>query len=452
MAKKLKIRRGLTIRLKGTAQKICSQAPFSVFYAISMADFPIITPRLKVSEGSEVMSGDVLFCVRGDETVCVTSPVAGIVEKIERGDGRAVRRIIIRSAIDQTYRYFNIPSVLNRENVRSLLLQSGLWAYFKTRPFDTIPRSDAQARDIFITSYHTAPLSPDTQYSMSCQSEDMQRGVNTLCFLTDGKIFMNMDASVYDNVFDSITGTEKIYVSGPHPAGNVGVMINHVAPVNKGETVFTISCEDVALIGAFMRTGEYFPMRKIALTGSSVKNPKYMRTLQGAQISELCMGRVVDAEKTRFITGNVLSGRNEGLDGFLGFYDTQITAIPEGNDDSALFGWIAPRTDRFSMLRAGTFSYLLPFKEYTLNTSTNGEERNFVLSGIYRQVFPMDIYPMELVKAAIVADVPLLEKMGIYEVAPEDFALCSFVCPSKIQHQRIIRAALDMVYKENTTI
>lgn len=449
MPKTIRIRKGLNIHLKGRAEKVSFTVPSDGLYAVFPDDFPAVAPKLEVSQGDRVLAGDVLFRFKKSENVCFTSPVSGIVEEIRRGERRKVEMILIRADVEQSYRGFSLPENPSSGQIRELMQQSGLWAFFRTRPFDTVPMQDAVPRDIFVSTFHTAPLAPDTQFTLAGRMKEFQAGIDALAALTPGKVWMGMDGAVCDSVFDTVTGVEKILITGPHPAGNASVLINHTLPVNKGETVFTMSPEDVATVGSFMLTGKYSPIRKIAVTGSGVEKPRYVSALQGASIEKLTDGNIRGEEKMRFISGNVLTGRDAGRDGFIGFYDNQVTVIPEGDRDTRMFGWISPSSDRFSFLRAGTFSWLFPSREYELNTSTNGEPRHFVLTGIYGRVFPFDIFPEELVKAAITGDVERMEALGIYEIAPEDFALCSFVCPSKIEHQVIIRRALDKICKED---
>lgn len=448
MPKTIRIRKGLNIPLKGRAEKVCSAAPTGGLYAVFPDDFPAVVPKPEVLPGDRVLAGDVLFRFKKSENVCFTSPVSGVVEEIRRGERRKVEMILIRADVEQLCRGFSLPENPSPGKIRELMQQSGLWAFFRTRPFDTVPLQDAVPRDIFISTFHTAPLAPDTQFTLAGRMKEFQAGIDALASITPGKVWLGMDGAVRGSIFDSVTGVEKVSITGPHPAGNVSVLINRTRPVNKGETVFTVSPQDVAIIGTFMLTGKYRPERKIAVTGSSVEKPGYVSALQGASIEKLTEGNVGKDAEMRFISGNVLTGRNAGRDGFIGFYDDQVTVIPEGDRDPRMFGWIAPSTDRFSFLRAGTFSWLFPSREYELDTSTNGEPRHFVLTGIYGRVFPFDIFPEELVKAAITGDVERMEALGIYEIAPEDFALCSFVCPSKIEHQVIIRRALDKICKE----
>jgi Na+-transporting NADH:ubiquinone oxidoreductase subunit A len=276
--------------------------------------------------------------------------------------------------------------------------------------------------------------------------DHFKKGIEAVKKLTDGKV--NLGIKQGDTTFDQVDGVEKYYFSGPHPAGNVGVQIHHIEPINKGEVIWTLNAADVALIGRSLSEGKFRAERTIALAGAKVKEPRYIKTILGAQISSI-IADGVDNSDTRLISGDVLTGSKVDAEGHLGFYNTSVTAIPEGDSKKFFLtdGWLSPGFSSFSMSRAFP-SWLLPNKKYNLDTNLNGEERAFVVTGEMEKVFPFDIYPMQLIKSIMVNDIDAMEKLGIYEVIPEDFALCEVVCTSKINIQSVVQQGLDDLRKE----
>jgi len=330
--------------------------------------------------------------------------------------------------------------------VRKTLLQSGCWAFIKQRPYDIIANPDATPKAIFVSGYSTAPLAADVDYVLKGKEKELQAAIKALSTLTPGKINVSVD-NTQTSPFTNIEGVSLHKVSGPHPAGLVGTQINKINPINKGEVVWTIAPQDLVIIGEYLLTGIFNAERTIALSGSSVKSPKYYTTKIGAEISTFLYASGVKEDKFRLINGDVLTGSRTTPEGYLGFYSNTVTAIPEG-DDYELFGWNKPVFNKISSTRALTFSWLNKKKKYNLNTNTNGEHRAFVVTGKYEEVFPLDIYPLQLLKACMVKDLDEMEQLGLYEVAPEDFALTEFICISKQPHQQIIREGLDLMYQE----
>jgi len=448
MSKDIKIKKGLNIRLKGEANKTLSSAPRSRTFMIKPSDFHLITPKLAVREGAKLLAGEVIFYSKSNEKIKFVSPVSGTLTKIERGAKRVIEEIVIEADSQDSYKDFGIvnPETINSEDLKNHLLASGCWAFIKQRPYDVIANPDVMPKAIFVSAYTTAPLAADYDFTLTGKEKELQAAVSAISKLTNGSIHVGVGTSG-KNAFEGLKDITVHSVSGIHPAGNVGTLIGEVDPVNKGEVVWTITPQDLVIIGELLLTGKFNAERIIALSGSSVKTPKYYTTKLGAEVATFVYDSGLNEENVRVISGNVLSGERISLKGHLGYFPNTVTVIPEG-DDYELFGWLLPVFNKESITRSLTFSWMFPKKEYTLDTNTNGEHRAFVLTGDYEQVFPLDIYPMQLLKACMVGDLDNMEALGMYEVAPEDFALTEFVCVSKQPHQKIIRDGLDLMYKE----
>ena len=448
MSKDIKIKKGLNIRLKGEASKTLSNAPRSRTFVIRPSEFHLITPKLNVKEGATIQAGDVIFYSKTNEAIKFVSPVSGTLAKIERGAKRVIKELIIEADQQDTYRDNGVVKVdsMNSDEIKNHLLATGCWAFVKQRPYDVIANPDVKPKAIFVSAYTTAPLAADYDFTLTGKEKELQAAVTAFSKLTDG----NVNVSVGKNsksVFEGLNDITVHSMSGIHPAGNVGTLINKVDPVNKGEVVWTITPQDLVIIGELLLTGKFNAERVIALSGSSVKDPKYYTTKIGAEVSTFLYTSGLNEENVRVIDGNILSGNKISPKGHLGYYSNTVTVIPEG-DDYEFFGWAIPVFNKKSITRSLTFNWLNPNKEYTLDTNTNGEHRAFVLTGNYEEVFPLDIFPMHILKACMVKDLDNMEQLGMYEVAPEDFALTEFVCVSKQPHQKIIRDGLDLMYKE----
>lgn len=447
MSKTIRIKKGLDIKLKGKAELTSDSKAVSVlFHAVKPTDFQGLKPKLLVSVGDEVKAGSPLFCDKNQLEVNYCSPVSGKVSAINRGERRKLLSVVIESdgknesvSCSKT----NVDS-LTREGVKSELLKSGLWPFLVQRPFGIVAKPADTPRDIFVSGFDSAPLAPDFEYILKNELDAFQAGITALSKLTDGKVYLGIPSQ--SSILASVKGTETIAFEGPHPAGNVGIQIHNVKAINKGEIVWTVGAMGVLFIGRMFKTGTLNLSKLIALTGSEVKSPKYYQVTCGAQIASLVNGKTEGKVTERIISGNVLTGTKVDADNFLGFYDNQITVIPEGNEVEA-FGWIAPGVDKFSPSK--TFlSKLFPKKEYTLNANFHGGERAFVMSEQYEKLLPMDILPVYLLKAILVNDFDKMEQLGIYEVIEEDLALCEYACTSKIEVQEILRNGLDTVLKE----
>ena len=447
MSKDIRIKKGLDIKLVGEAEKTTTDISLSSLYAIKPDDFHGITPKLVAKEGAVVKAGQVLFYSKSDERILFPSPVSGKVVEVLRGARRKV--LAIKIAADKTIEHADFgvknPEKMSAEEVKEHLFLSGCWPFVKQRPYDVVANPNQAPKAIFVSAYASAPLAADLEYTLKGRELEIKAALAVLGKLTEGKVHVSVSKNG-SSIFDGVSGIELHKVSGPHPSGNVGTQIAKIDPINKGEVVWTVTPQDLVIIGELFLTGRFNATRTIAVTGSQIKNPKYVTAIAGATISDVVADNLND-DNTRIISGNVLTGTQVEKDGFLGYYDNQITAIPEG-DDYEFFGWNKPVFDKISTSRALTFSWLNPKKKYDLTTNTNGEHRAFVVTGSYEEVFPLDIYPMQLLKAFMYKDLDEMEALGGYEVAPEDFALTEFICVSKQPHQKIIREGLDLMRQE----
>lgn len=447
MSQDIRIKKGLNIKLVGDAKQTTTSVAQSKVYAVQPADFHGITPKILAKEGTKVKAGEALFYSKSDERILFPSPVSGTVTEIDRGARRRVLAIKIEADAKQSHKNFGKQKVadLDEAGVKNHLLAAGCWPFIKQRPYDIVANPNVAPKAIFISAYASAPLAADYSYTLQGKEEELQTAITAISKLTKGKVHVSAGAN-QQTPFDSINGIELHKVSGPHPSGNVGTQIAKIDPINKGEVVWVITPQDLVVIGELFLTGKLNLTRTIAVTGSKITEPQYVTAIAGATVADVVASNI-DEDNARIISGNVLSGTQVDADGFLGYYDNQITAIPEG-DDYDFFGWNRPIFDKISTSRALTFSWLLPKKKFDLNTNTNGEHRAFVVTGSYEEVFPLDIYPLQLLKAFMVKDLDEMEALGGYEVAPEDFALTEFICVSKQPHQQIIREGLDLMKEE----
>ncbi|NHF60826.1 Na(+)-translocating NADH-quinone reductase subunit A [Flavobacteriaceae bacterium TP-CH-4] len=448
MSKDIRIKKGLNINLVGAAEQTISKAVLSNVYAINLNDFHGITPKMLLKEGGEVKAGEALFYNKNIEEMLFVSPVSGELVEIERGARRRILKLRILADKEQQFLDNGTLNVdkASKDEIKAFLLKTGCWPFIKQRPYDIVANPDATPKAIFISAYVTAPLAADLDFTLQGKEKELQAAVSALGKLTPGKVHVSIGQSG-KSPMAGLSGITVHKVSGPHPAGLVGTQINKIDPINKGETVWTVSPQDLVVIGELLLTGKFNAERIVALAGSSVKAPKYYKTKIGTEISTFLYASGVNTENFRVINGDVLTGSKSSPDGYLGFYNNTVTAIPEG-DDYEFFGWNKPIFNKISTTRALTFSWLQPKKKYDLTTNTNGEHRAFVVTGQYEEVFPLDIYPMQLLKACMVKDLDEMEQLGLYEVAPEDFSLTEFICISKQPHQQIIREGLDLLYKE----
>lgn len=446
MSKVVKIKKGLDIPLKGEAPKELRDMPETGRFAIKPPDFKGLDLKLKAKQDTEVKAGDVVMFDKNNDNIVLVAPVSGKVVDVNRGERRRILEVVIET---------NDPSEVikhqtkkleeyQREEIIQLLLKSGLWPYIEMRPYGIVANPEDTPRDIFISSFETAPLAPDLDFAMANYKEDFFNGIKAISKLTDGDVFLGLNADS-PGFFEETPGVEKTYFSGPHPAGNVGIQIHHTKPLAKGEKVWTIHPQHVAMIGKLFDKGEVNFERVVALTGSHAAKKAYCKARVGIELLP-CLKASDTNETLRYISGNPLTGTKVMKTGFLGFYDAQVTVIPEG-DEYEFFGWASPRFNQFSASKA-YFSWLMPGKKYELSANIHGDERAFVVTGEYEKVFPMDVLPVQLLKSIMIEDIDEMEQLGIFEVIEEDMALCEYVCTSKIQVQDILRKGIDLMIKE----
>ncbi|WP_319227341.1 Na(+)-translocating NADH-quinone reductase subunit A [Draconibacterium orientale] len=446
MSEVVKLRKGLNIKLKGSAEKALDKLPVPATVALKPTDFPGLTPKLSVKVDAEVKAGDALFYDKYHPEILFTAPLGGKVVSINRGERRKILEVVI--ATDEKIGSAEFrkadPSSLSAEEVKEQILKSGIWPFIKKRPYGIIANPEEKPKAIYISTFDTAPLAPDYNFVIDGQLDTFQTGVNALAQLTEGKVNLGVSK---DSAFTSLKNVVVNTFEGPHPAGNVGIQIANTSPLNKGEVVWTISVQDVLFIGRLFETGSVDFTKTVALTGSEVQTPKYYQTVVGAPVATLVEGKLVNADHNqRIISGNVLTGTKVTAKSFLGFYDSQISVIPEG-DEYEFLGWADPGFNKFSATKA-YFGKLFPKKEYIMNANIHGGERAFVLSNQYEKLVPMDILPVYLLKAILVNDIDKMENFGIYEVIEEDFALCEYACTSKIEVQKILREGINTMIKE----
>lgn len=447
MANLIKLRKGLDINLKGKAAAEVVAVKEPGFYALCPDDFTGVTPKVVVKEQEYVMAGGPLFIDKNHPEVQFVSPVSGVVTSVERGARRKVLSITVEAAQEQDYEEFGKEDVskMDAVSVKAALLKSGMFAFIKQRPYDIVADPTVAPRAIFVSAFDTNPLAPDFELALKGEEANFQTGLDALAKIA--KTYLSISVNQKAAALTQAKNVILTVFDGPHPAGNVGVQINNIAPINKGETVWTIDPQAVIFIGRLFNTGHVDLTRLVAVTGSEVKKPSYCKLKVGALLTNVFAGNVSTDKNLRYISGNVLTGKQITANGFLGAFHSQVTVIPEGDDVHEMLGWIMPRFDQFSTSHS-YFSWLMGKKEYTLDARVKGGERHMIMSNEYDRVLPMDIMPEYLIKAIIAGDIDRMEALGIYEVAPEDFALCEFVCSSKMELQRIVREGLDMLRRE----
>lgn len=448
MSKVIRIKKGLDINLKGKADKIYMRAERAKTYAVKPTDFHGVMPKLTVKPGDEVKVGTVLFFDKYNTDVKFTSPVAGKVSTINRGERRRILEVVVEAAKEDEFVKFKVsnPESMDREKIIEVLKESGMWPSIRQRPYDIIADSEKTPKAIFISGFDSAPLAPDIDFILKDFHSEFQKGLDVISKLTDGKVHLSVDADYPAcKTYSEAKGVELHQFRGPHPAGNPGVQIHHIDPVNKGEYVWYIQPQEVISIGKLFTDGQVDNSVVVALTGSEIEKPVYFKMTRGAAVDSILKGNVKGGNN-RIISGNVLTGDALTKVGHIGFYHHQVTVIPEG-DHYELLGWAMPGFNKYSYSRS-FFSWLTPNRKFRLDTNLNGGRRAFVMTGEYNRVLPMDIFPVQLLKSILVEDIDKMEQLGIYEVAEEDFALCEFVCTSKTEVQKIIRTGLDLMKKE----
>jgi len=448
MTRIIKLNRGLDINLAGKAEKTTLSIANGNVYALQPDCFVGVKPKVVVKEGDKVKAGDALFVNKDYPEVKFASPVSGTVALVERGERRKVLSVRVNADAEQVYADFGKknPASMNAEQVKEALLEAGLFGYINQLPYAVSTNPQTEPKAIFVSALRDMPLAGDFEYELKGQEADFQTGLTALSRIakTYLGIGYNQEATALTNAKD----VEVVAFKGKCPAGNVGVQINHISPVNKGETVWTVEPTTVIFIGRLFNTGHVDLSRTVALAGSEVTEPAYTVMKVGQQLSTLLEGRIKNETTVRIINGNPLTGNVTTTEGFLGAHTSEVTVIPEGDKADEMLGWIMPRLKQFSVSRS-YFSWLMGKKEYKLDARVKGGERHIIMSGEYDSVLPMDIYGEYLIKAIIAGDIDKMEQLGIYEVSPEDFALAEFVDSSKLELQRIVREGLDMLRKEN---
>ncbi len=451
MSQNYVLKKGLNIPVAGEAELRVSKTVAPGIVAVQPTDFKGFLPRLLVKEGDRVLCGSPVMADKKNADILLTSPVSGTVREIVRGEKRKLLAVLVEADVQQQCVDFGVKDVtkLDGKQVREALLASGLWPWLVQRPYGILADPAAQPRDIFVSTFSTAPLAPDAAFCFGSELKAAQAGVCALTKLTSGKVHVSLDGNAGDSPFAALQHCELHTFQGPHPAGNVGVQISHIAPIRKEDIVWTVSLAGLVAIGKLFTTGRYDVRRKVAVTGPMALQPSYIDALPGtpmAAIRSFCGN--TPADQLRVISGDILSGKAVGMEGYLGFFDNQVTLVREGTDQE-LLGWIRPfRFNQFSADRS-YFSWLLPKKKYAMDTNLHGGPRAFLMNdGYYARVLPMDIYPVYLAKACLAGEIEKMERFGIYEVLPEDLATCEFVDPSKNNIQEMIEQGIDLMLKE----
>ena len=450
MSKTIKLKQGFNLNLAGKAQKNVAEGIQPETFAIKPPDFiGLERPKLLVDEGSAVKAGTPLFFDKKKEEILFTSPVSGEVAEVVRGEKRKILEIRILADKQMEYESFTAYSTselnnLDRKTVIDQLLKSGVWPNIVQRPYGILADYEETPKSIFISAFDSHPLAPDYDVLFKGEDQNLQAGIDVLNKLTEGTVHLNVDSNrEVSPIFSHLKNVQLNRFSGPHPAGNVGVQIHHIDPINKGDIVWTVKPQGVAEIGKLFLEGRYDASRKIALVGSEVKNPQYYQTYTGAGIKNFIKDNI-NGDHVRFISGNVLTGERIKSEGYVGYFDNMVTVIPEG-DHHEFLGWILPTTKKISFSRAFGLLSFLNRGEFAPDTNTHGEERAFVATGKFEQVTPMDILPTYLLKAIMAEDYDEMEGLGIYEVIEEDLALCEFIDVSKHDVQAIIRKGIDLI-------
>jgi Na+-transporting NADH:ubiquinone oxidoreductase subunit A len=447
LIKAIQTRRGAQLKLNGAAEKALSTAPPSSTFALNPDDFFGLTPKLSVKEGDTVKKGSPLFFDKKNPEIIVVSPIAGSVEQIHRGPKRKIESIIIKASSNQGVIKWTIDEEKRDSNyLKKMLLQGGLWPFIQQRPYGIIANPDDTPKAIFVSTFPTSPLAIDYDFTLQYDQEDFQNGIDILNNLVDTPINLGVSKSS-PGFFEKIQHVNHYSISGPHPAGNVSLHIQEISPINSGDRIWTVNPEDVVNIGRFFKTGEFSGQRTIAVCGNGIRQPKYFVTSLGVELAPLLENVGLVHENVRIINGDILTGNKVSVKGHLGYFNTLVTVIPEGNHYRML-GWLPFKDNGILSLSNTSFSRLFGRKGFDVDTNLNGEERAMVVTGEMEKVFPFDIYPMQLLKACLVENIEKMEALGIYEVVPEDFGLIDYANTSKIESQEIIRKGIELMIKE----
>lgn len=445
MVNRIKLKKGLDINLAGVAERTTEKLKTNGKIALMPSSFSGLVPKILIKEGEKVKAGTWLFVDKNNPEIGFASPASGCVSAIVRGERRKVLSITIDADLNIDYVDFGKkdPSKMAAEDVINSLLESGLFGYINQRPFDIIATPNDRPKAIFVSALRDMPLSSDFEYELEGQEKYFQAGLTALSKVA--KTYLGVGYKQNNDALVNAKDVEVTIFEGPCPAGNVGVHINNIAPINKGEIVWTVEPTAVIFFGKLFCNGIVDLKRKVAIAGSQIKKPVYADVLVGTSLADLLKGRLKEGNN-RIINGNPLTGIHVTNDetAYLGAHTSEVAVIPEGNDTDEFVGWIMPRLNQFSVSRS-YFSWLLGKRKYSIDARVKGGERHMIMSGEYDKVIPMDILPEFLIKAIIANDIDKMEQLGIYEVAPEDFALAEFVCSSKLELQKIIREGIELM-------
>ena len=447
MSKDISIKAGANLNLKGLASTELEVAKISLDYALNPDDFFGLIPRMLVKEGDKVSLGQPIFHDKNNESIKIVSPVNGKILEIVRGAKRKILNVIIRKEGDTSINY-KIPNLssISKDKIMELLVESGSLAYIKQRPYNIIAKPDRLPKSIFVSIHSTAPYAPDYDFILKNRMDEFQNGVNVMSKLIGKPINLSISYNC-ESDFSILNNVELYKIKGVHPSGNESFQINRIDPLNSGEIIWVIKPEDLANIGSFFINGIFNPRRTVAVSGECLRSPKYYDTIIGSSISSLIDSKELSSiEDYRFINGDPLSGSKVEYSDFLGYYNNTLSVIKEGNQYRML-GWLPFIYNSVPSLSKTSLSWLLGGQK-KVNTNLNGEERAIVVTGEMEKYFPMDIFPMQLIKACMTGDIEKMESLGIYEVVPEDFGLVDFSCTSKIEAQEIVKNGIELMLKE----
>tara|TARA_B100000242_G_scaffold173391_1_gene124251 strand:- start:372 stop:1721 length:1350 start_codon:yes stop_codon:yes gene_type:complete len=447
MSKDISIKDGANLNLKGLASMELEVANMSLNYALNPDDFFGLIPRMLVKEGDKVSLGQPIFHDKNNESIKIVSPVSGKIQEIVRGAKRKILNVIIKKEGESAVN-FKIPSLssISNKKILELLIESGSLAFIRQRPYNIIARPDRPPKSIFVSVHSTAPYAANYDFILKKRMDEFQVGVDVMSKLIGKPINLSISHNC-ESDFSTLNNVDVYKIKGAHPSGNESFQINRIDPLNSGEIIWVIKPEDIANIGSFFMTGIFNPKRTVAVSGDSLKSPKYYDAIIGSPISSLVDSKEIpNSEEYRFINGDPLSGSKVEYSGFLGFYNNTLSVIKEGNQFRML-GWLPFMYNSIPSFSKTSLSWLLG-GEKKVNTNLNGEERAIVVTGEMEKYFPMDIFPMQLIKACMRGDVEKMESLGIYEVIPEDFGLVDFSCTSKIEAQEIVKSGIEIMLKE----
>jgi len=447
MSKDISIKNGAKLDLIGLASKEIELAKDITTHAIYPDDFFNLKPRMVVKEGDKVKAGSPIFHDKDDEKIVIVSPVSGYIKSIDRGEKRKILKVLIHKEGDDKINHQIIENKkLTKANIVSLLLESGSWPFIRQRPYNIIARPEKLPKAIFVSTHTTAPYDVDYDFILGERLDDFQKGVSIMSKIIEKPVTLTVTAN-RQSIFSQIKNLDIINVKGKHPSGNLSFQINRINPINVGECVWVINPEDMANIGSFFKTGNFDSTRTVGVSGETVKNPKYYKAQIGSKISSMISKNDINNfESNRYINGDPLTGTKVDFDGYLGYYNNIFSVIQEG-DKYRMFGWLPFKDNHIPSFSRTSFSWLFP-KNKKVNTNLNGDERALVITGEMEKFFPMDIYPMQLLKACMIEDIEKMELLGIYEIIPEDFGLIDYSNTSKIEAQEIIKGAIQLMLKE----